>query len=104
MQSSHRLVKDVIKSGELVGDTIYFNRLSNFNQCYTPYENEKQWKTIFRLNTVILTKVALKLINGVALTSRYSNNLRGDSTKLGSVYVCGDSHDKILKTIFQGKN
>ena len=60
-----------------------------------------QGKIIVRSNTSILTMVKLKSTNDVVLTTRDSNNLRGDSTRLGSVCFCDDSHDKILDIIFQ---
>ena len=57
-------------------------------------------KTIVSLNTVILTKAKVQLINYVALSDRASNNLRGDVISLGAVYVCDVTHNEILETIF----
>ena len=54
----------------------------------------------FRLNTLILTKVKVKLINYVSLPDRYSNNLRCVAIWLRGMYVCDDSHDEILETTF----
>ena len=61
-------------------------------------------KTIFGLNTVISTMVKLQSINDVDIPSRASNHLRVDSIRLVCVYVCGDTHDEIMETIFQGRN
>ena len=58
-QYYHKLVKYVIKSGELVCDAVYLNTLANFKRWYTPNEIENQEK-IVRLNTVVLTKVKAK--------------------------------------------
>ena len=52
------------------------------------------------MNTVILTKVKVKLINDVNLTDRASNKLRYDAIRYGAVYVCDGTHDEILETIF----
>ena len=81
-------------------DAVYLNVLDNFKQWYTPYENENQEETIFTLNTIILTKVTVKSINDVALPARASNNLISDAFCLGYVYVCDDTHNEIIKTIF----
>ena len=43
LQSFHKIGKDVIKSGELVCDTVYLNPLANFKQWYTP-NNKKSRK------------------------------------------------------------
>ena len=40
----------------------------------------------------------------MSLTLRVKNKLRGDVIRLGGFYVCNDTHDEILETIFQGKN
>ena len=61
---------------------------------------KKKGKTIFRLNTVILITVKVKLIRYVALPDRASNTLRGDVIRLGDVYVCDVTHDKIPENIF----
>ena len=61
---------------------------------------EKKVKTIFRLNTVILTKVKVQLINDIYLPDRASNKLRGGTIRSGAVYVCDVTHDEILETIF----
>ena len=53
---------------------------------------------------VILTKVKIQSINDVTLPDIISNNLRVDAISSGDVYLCDDTHDKILETIFQGKN
>ena len=53
LQSSHKLGKYLIKAGELVCYSVYFNPLANVNKCYTPSEKKNQVKTIVRLNTVI---------------------------------------------------
>ena len=55
------------------------------------------------MNTVILTKVRVKSINDIALPYRDSNNLRCDSIRLGAVYICDESHDEILDTVFSRK-
>ena len=52
------------------------------------------------MNTVILTKVKVKLINDFNLTDRASNKLRYDAIRYGAVYVCDGTHDEILETIF----
>ena len=75
-------------------------RLLIFNQWYTPYGGRNEGKTIFRLNTVILTKVKVQYINDVALPTRSSSKLRCDSIRMGAVYVCGAIHDEILEAIF----
>ena len=62
---------------------------------------KKKERNFFRLNTVTLTKVKLKSINDVALDDRASNTLRGDTIRLGAVYVFDDIHDEILETVFQ---
>ena len=36
-QSYHKIVRDVIKVGELVCDVVYLNPFANFNQWYTTY-------------------------------------------------------------------
>ena len=43
-------------------------------------------------------------MNDVALPSISPNKLRGDTIRLGAVYVCDDLHDEILETVFQLKN
>ena len=48
---------------------------------------EKNKENCFRLNTLILTKVKVKLINYIALPARASNNLRYFEIMLGAVYV-----------------
>ena len=63
------------------------------------------WKTksrggIFRLNTVILTEIKVKSINDVSLPAIASNKLRGDTIRLGAVYICDDANDEILETNF----
>ena len=58
--------------------------------------NPPEGKTIFRLNTVILTKVKVKSINDVNIPSISSNKLRVDAIWLGDVYVCGDTHNEIM--------
>ena len=88
-----------IEAGDLVCDAVYLNLFDNFKQWYTTYGGGvNEGKTIFRLNTVILTKLKIQSINGV------SNNFRGDSIMLGTVYVCDSTYNEILETIFQGKN
>ena len=82
----------------MVSDTVYLNPFDNFKQWYTPYGG-KEGK-IFKLNTVILTKVKVKSINDVALPAKASNKLRGDTMRLGYVYVFDVTHNEILETIF----
>ena len=55
-QSPHKMVKYIIKAGELVCDVVYFNPLANFKQCIIHIKRHTREKTI-RLNNVILTKV-----------------------------------------------
>ena len=55
---------------------------------------------IFRLNNVVLTQVKVQSINDVNIPSISSNNLRVDAIRLVGVYVCDDTHDKILEAIF----
>ena len=62
-------------------------------------EKKKQEKTIVGLNTVILTKVKVQSINDVSHPTRASNELRGDTIRLGAVYICDGAHDEILETI-----
>ena len=57
-------------------------------------------RKIVRYNTDILNRVKVKSINDVALPYKASNNLRGDLISLGTVYVCDDTHNEILETIF----
>ena len=52
------------------------------------------------MNTVILTKVKLKSLNNVDLPTKSSNNLSCDAIRLVPVYVCDESNDEILETIF----
>ena len=52
------------------------------------------------MNTVILTEVKVQSINAVALTDRYSNQLRGDTIRYSSVYVFDNAHDEIPETMF----
>ena len=52
------------------------------------------------MNNVILTKVKLKSIHDVALTSIASNKFRGDAIRLATVYVCDVKNDGILENIF----
>ena len=54
------------------------------------------------MNTVILTKLRVQSIHDVDITARTSNKLRGDKIRLGAVYICDDTHDEILETIFKG--
>ena len=56
LQSSHKIVRYVIKSGELVCGAVHLNTFAHFRQLYTPYRVKGRVKT-FRLNTVIITKV-----------------------------------------------
>ena len=46
----------------------------------------------------------MKSINGISITTGASNKLRENEIRLGAVYVCDDSHDEILETIFQTNN
>ena len=80
------------------------NPLANFKQWYTPNEEKKRGRTVFGLNDVILIKVKVQSINDAALPTRDSNKFRGDAIRLGAVYVCDDSYDEIMDTIFQGNN
>ena len=64
---------------------------------------KKKGITIVRLNNLILTKVEVQSINDATLTAIASNNFRGDAIRFGSVYVCDDTHDEILETIFSRK-
>ena len=75
-----KVSKYFTKDGELVCDIVYFNPFANYNQWYTPYEYENWGDTIFRMNTVISTKVKVKSINDVALPTRASDHVRGDTT------------------------
>ena len=59
-QSYNYKVKYVIKAGELVHDAVYLNPLVNFNQRYTPLENENQRQNIVKLNIVISAKVKVQ--------------------------------------------
>ena len=93
----------MIKAGDLVFGAVYLNPPSNFKQWYNHYENKNQVKTIVGLNTVILTKVNLQSINDIALPTRSSNKLRGNTIRLGVVYLFDDAHDEIIEN-FQGKN
>ena len=52
------------------------------------------------MNTVILTKIKVKSINDVSLPAIASNKLRGDTIRLGAVYICDDANDEILETNF----
>ena len=52
------------------------------------------------MNTVILTKVKVKLINDVPLPDIAPNKLRSDVIRLVSFYVCDVTHDEILETVF----
>ena len=88
----------------MVCNAVYLNPLANFKQWCILYENKNQRQTIVRLNTVILTNVKLKSINGVIIPTRSSNKLRDDAIRLGALYVCDDSHDEILEKIFSGNN
>ena len=63
---------------------------------------QKPRKTIFRLNTVILTKEKRQSINYVNLPTIDSNKLMENKTRLVVVYFCDDAHDEILETNFQG--
>ena len=65
---------------------------------YSLWRNK--WKKTVSLNTVILPKVKVKSINGVALPDRAQNNSRGGKIRFSDVYVCDDAHDEILGTIF----
>ena len=67
----------------LVCDAVYFNPFANFKKCYTPYEKVKE--TIVRLNTVIMTKVKVQLVNYVNITARGLNKLSGDTIRLGEI-------------------
>ena len=67
------------------------------------YENENNGKIIVKLNTGILTNFKVKSINDVFIPARASNIWRGDTIRLGSVYVFDEAHNEILETIFQGK-
>ena len=64
---------------------------------------KNEGKKIVRLNNLILTKVEVQSINDTALTAIASNKFRGDAIRFGSVYVCDDTHDEILETIFSKK-
>ena len=44
------------------------------------------------MNTVILSKVKVKLINEFYIPNIASNKLRGDSIRLGDVYICDESY------------
>ena len=85
--------KYVIKADKLVCDAVYLNPLTSFNQWYTHYEEENKGKTTVRLSTVILTKGKVKPINDFDIPSWYSNNQRGGTIRLGSMYVGDESHD-----------
>ena len=61
-------------------------------------------KKIVRLNIVILTNIKAQKKNDVSITDRSSNKLRVDVIRLGAFYVCDDTHDEILETIFHGDN
>ena len=99
MHYSHHIVIDVIKAGELLCDAVYLNPFANHRQWYTTYE-KNEGKTIVWLNTVILTKVEVKPINDCVLPDGAINKLRGDAIKSGAVYICDDTHDEILETVF----
>ena len=86
----------------MVCDEVYFNPFDNSKQWYTPYEEMKE--IIVRLNTYILTRVKIKSTKYVALPSRASNKLSGDTIRLDTVSVRDNTHDEIMETIFQGKN
>ena len=43
-QSPHKMVKYIIKAGELVCDVVYFNPLANFKQWYNPYKKTHKGK------------------------------------------------------------
>ena len=52
------------------------------------------------MNIAVLTKVRVQSINDVNIPDRYLNKLRGDTIRLGSVFVFNGKHNKILETIF----
>ena len=52
------------------------------------------------MNTIILTKVNVQSLNGVFIPDRASNKLRGDSIRLGAVYIYDVTHNEILEVIF----
>ena len=58
-------------------------------------------KTIVSLNTFILTKIKLKIINNVSLPDISSKKLRSDTIRFGAVYLCDITHDEILENIFK---
>ena len=68
-----------------------------------PLLKKNQGQSIVRLNTVILTKVKVQSIDYVALPTRASNKFRGDTIRLGAVYVCDDANNEILEKIFSRK-
>ena len=53
-----------------------------------------------RLNTVILTKVKVQLVNDVNIPAIELNKLSGDTIRLGDVYIYYVTHDEIRETIF----
>ena len=55
---------------------VHLNPCANFKQWYNTYEKKD-----------------------VALPARASNKLRSDAIRLGTVYVCGDTHDEIMEAI-----
>ena len=55
------------------------------------------------MNTVILTKVKAKSTNDAIITTRASNNWIIYEIRLCDVYVCDESHDELLETIFSRK-
>ena len=79
--------------------TVHYNLLTNFKKWYTPYR-KNEGKTIFWLNTVILTEIRVKQINDVALLARSSIKLRVGAIRLGNVYVCYYTHKFFLMKYF----
>ena len=98
-QYSHNIGRYIINYGGLVCDAVSLNPFVNFNQWYTPYE-KNEGKIIFRFDAGILGKVRVQSINYVNLHARASNKLRSGAIRLGDFYVCSDSQDEILDTIF----
>ena len=42
----------------------------------------------------------MKSINDVVINTKAWNNSRGDTIRLGAVYICDDANDEILETNF----
>ena len=94
MQSSHKIGRDVINAGYFMFDVVYLNLFDNLKQWYTPYGGINEGKTIFRLDTVILTKLMIQSINYVALSDKQSNKLRCGSIRFCYIYVFDVTRDK----------